>query len=86
MNFKRILFVLLVVLVICTGQSEARPGWLKKIGKKIVSLESSIYFESNLIKLNFKLKEGAGRRVFKATAKVVPVAAEAAGAVAVFKG
>ena len=40
MNFNKVFVLLAVLLVAFMGQSEA--GWLKKIGKKIVSFEKNI--------------------------------------------
>lgn len=36
MKFSKIFIIFVVLAVLMAGQAEARPGWFKKIGKRLV--------------------------------------------------
>ena len=87
MNFNKICVFLTLLLVAIMGQSEA--GWLKKIGKKIVSFERlcKIYFHEMPFKYSFLLfQERVGQHTRDATIQTIAVAQQAANVAATLKG
>lgn len=87
MNFYKIFVFIALILALSVSQSEA--GWLKKIGKKIVSekffkfLYENFKFEIIKFQLN---QERVGQNTRDATVKGLEVAQQAANVAATVRG
>lgn len=83
MNFNQIFVFVALIMAICLGQSEA--GWLKKIGKKLVSpLKSWTLFTG--ANLYLFLQERVGQHTRDATIQGLGIAQQAANVAATAKG
>ena len=89
MNFQNIFIFVALILAVFAGQSQA--GWLKKVGKKIVSstIKNSLFFFFNIyfkFLLFLMLKERVGQHTRDATIQGLSIAQQAANVAATARG
>lgn len=86
MNFNKVFIFLAVVIAIFAGQTEA--GWLKKIGKKVVSIFTNeiVYLWHNLNSWFCFRQERVGQHTRDAAVQGIAVAQQAANVAATARG